>query len=351
MNSRTVRSEQLIAGMVVAQPVLSNSGQVLLEAGTMLTGERIRHLRSWRIAQVDIVDSKQNYLEKPVLSEVYEETLDIISQTFEKVKLFQEVPVDECKDMVENYIEIMLNIPGLIDSLHRVKGHSEHTYRHSLNVSLVAGLLGKWLGYKEQALRDLMLAGLLHDIGKTLLDQELLAKTELSAEEEAAVRMHALQGYQLLASADDVAPEVKMAVLQHHERADGSGYPMGLQAENISEYAKIIAIADLYDAVTGERSGRRKLPPFTAVETILDDMYGKLDPKLCLTFVSNLGQQLSGSLVELSDGRKARAFLVNDVFVARPVVKIIDGETIDLEKRRDLSIVALLDEDTAAVGA
>jgi HD-GYP domain-containing protein (c-di-GMP phosphodiesterase class II) len=351
VNYRTVRSDKLIAGMVVSQPVLSNAGQVLLEQGTMLTGDMIRYLRSWRVPLVDVVVPKKNWLEKPVLSEVYTETLEIISQTFEKVRLFHEVPVEECKELVGNYIEIMIDTPGVVDSLHRVKGHSEYTYRHSLNVSIVAGLLGKWLGYKGQELRDLMLAGLLHDVGKAFIAKSVLDKPDkLTDAEMDIMRMHSLQGYRLLACSEDVSPAVKLAILQHHERDDGSGYPLGLQSANIGEFAKIIAIADLYDAMTSERTYRRKLPPFTAVEAILSEMYGKLDPQLCLTFASHLSQHLVGALVELSDGNTARVIMLNDAFVSRPVVQLRDGMSIDLERRRDISIIALL-EDEAAVGA
>lgn len=348
MNYRTVRSDKLIAGMVVSQPVLSNAGQILLEQGTMLTGDMIRYLRSWRVPLVDVVVPKKNWLEKPVLSEVYTETLEIISQTFEKVRLFHEVPVDECKELVGNYIEIMIDIPGVVDSLHRVKGHSEYTYRHSLNVSIIAGLLGKWLGYKGQDLRDIMLAGLLHDVGKAFISKSILDKpAKLTDEEMDIMRMHSLQGYRLIACSDDVPSAVKLAILQHHERADGSGYPLGLHCDNISEYGKIIAIADLYDAMTSDRTYRRKLPPFTAVEAILSEMYGKLDPQLCLIFASHLSQRLVGALVELSDGNIARVVMLNDVLASRPVVQMKDGMSIDLEKRRDLSIVALLGDEAA----
>lgn len=347
MNHRTLRHDKLIAGMIVSQPVLSDSGQILLEQGTMLTNEIIRNLRSWKVTSVNVVVPKQQ-LDKPVLEELYTETLSIISQTFEKVKLFREVPVDECKDLVNNYIDITVNIPGVVDSLHQVREHSEYIYRHSLNVAIIAGLLGKWLGYTGQDLRNLMLAGLLHDVGKALIPQSILDKTdELTEDEMNLMRMHSLHGYQLIADAEDIDPDVKLAILQHHERDDGSGYPMGLQCKHINEFGKIIAIADFYETMISNRS-QRKLPPFAAMEAVLAEMYGKLDPKICLKFVSSLSQHLVGSLVELSDGNIARVIVLNDAFISRPVVQLNNGITIDLEQRRDITIVALLDKAETA---
>jgi putative nucleotidyltransferase with HDIG domain len=351
VSHRPVRIEKLKAGMTVAQPVLSEAGRVLLGHGAVLTGDMIRYLRAWRIPFVDVVMPEKNWSEKPVLGVIYTESLEIIGQTFEKVRVFHEIPVAECKELVGNYVEIMIDIPGVVDSLYRIKGQCEYTYRHSLNVAIIAGILGKWLGFKGQELRDIMLAGLLHDVGKAYISKSILDKpAKLTDDEMNIMRMHSLHGYRLIARSDDVPSTVKLGILQHHERDDGSGYPLGLHCASISEYGKIIAIADLYDAMTSDRVYRSKLPPFTAVETILAEMYGKLDPQLCLTFTSNLSQHLIGALVELSDGNTARVVLLNDVLASRPVVQLINGMYIDLEKRRDISIVAVLDEEVTNTG-
>ena len=345
MKYRPVRIERLKAGMIVAEPVLSDAGRVILDKGVVLTGDIIRYLQGSRIFYVYIALAEKSHFAKPALHTLYKETVEIIGQTFEKVRLFQEVPVHECKELVKDHIEVMINLSGVVDSLYRVKRHSEYAYRHSLNVSIIAGILGKWLGFMGQDLQDIMLAGLLHDIGKARIPKKILDKPDkLTDQEMDIMRKHSLYGYELIARSEEISLAVKLGVLQHHERNDASGYPLALHCADITQYGKIVAVADTYDALTSERVYRRKMLPFMAVETMLGKMYGQLDPQLCLTFMTNLCQHLIGSLVKLSDGNTARVVLLNDVLASRPVVQLGNGVSIDLEKRRDITIVAVLDE-------
>lgn len=345
MKYRPVRIEKLKAGMVIAEPVLSDGGRVLVEKDAIITKDIIRYLQGSRVFYVYISLPDKGLFAKPALITLYKETVEIIGQTFDKVRLDQEVPVDQCKELVRDHIEIMINLSGVVDSLYRVKRHSEYTYRHSVNVAIIAGILGKWQGFKGQELRDIMLTGLLHDIGKASIPKEILDKPgKLTDQEMEIMRKHSMCGYELIACSEEIPLAVKLGVLQHHERDDGSGYPSGLCCADITKYGKIVAVADIYDALTSERVYRRKMPPYMAVETMLGQMYGQLDPQLCLTFMTNLCQHFIGSLVKLSDGNTARVVLLNDILASRPTVQLSNGKIIDLEKRRDITIIAVLDE-------
>lgn len=348
-NQHLIRVEELKPGMVVAQAVISDTGQLLLEQGTFLTKEFIENLSNWRIMQVSIVLPYKNRPSHKRFFCIYHETLETVAKTFEKARAFKEVPIAECKELVDKYIELIVNIVGVIDDLYNVKTHNEYTFKHSLNVAILSGVLGKWLGFTEQKLKDIILAGLLHDIGKAMIPETILDKPgKLSTEEMDIIRTHPAHGYHLLADCFEISEEVKLGVLQHHEREDGCGYPLGISGSDIHIYAKIVAIADMYDAMNTERVYRPKMPPFSIVEILIEQMYDKLNPQVCLTFLAHLRRFLVGSSVLLSDGRKAKVVLMNDILRVRPVVQLECGTLIDLERNRNLEIVTLLDEASTA---
>ena len=347
-NQHLLRVEELRPGMIVAQPVLSDTGQILLEKGIFLTQDFIGNLSNWKISHVSIVRPNTSLSSNCRFFCIYKDTLTSVEETFKKVRAFKEVPIAECKELVENYIELIVNIVGVIDDLHNVKSHNEYTFRHSLNVAIIAGIIGKWMGFAGKDLKDIILAGLLHDIGKVLIPEDILDKPgKLTPEEMAVVRAHPTHGYHLLDDCFDITEEVKLGILQHHEREDGSGYPLGLTREKIHMYAKIVAIADIYDAMSTERVYRKKVPPFTVVEVILDQMYDKLNPQICLIFLAHIRGFLIGSSVLLNDGSKAKVVLLNGMLKLRPVVQLESGDLIDLDREKNLEVVTMLEEVNA----
>jgi HD-GYP domain-containing protein (c-di-GMP phosphodiesterase class II) len=341
-----VRTKDLKAGMVIAQTIVSEKGQILLEQGSTLTDNLIKDIINWQISYVSIARPPKNSYSDPYFSKIYQETLDLISSTFEKVRTVRGLQIEECKELVENYIELMIDIVGVVDNLYRVRSHHEYTFRHSLNVAILTGLLGKWLGFTGRRLKNLILSGLLHDVGKVFIPPKILDKPgQLTSKERELMKKHPMYSYKLLANILEVPEEVRLGVLQHHEREDGSGYPTGLHRGDINIYAKVVAIADMYDAMTTERVYRKKMPPFAAIDIILGQMYDKLDPAICLTFSANLRRCLVGMPVLLSDGNKGKVVFLTDIATARLVVRLEDDTLIDLEENREIEIVAVLEEE------
>lgn len=343
MNQCLIRVEELQYGMIVAQPVVAASGKVLLRQGAFLTERLIRKIAHWQVAYVDIVLPYHTCSAQ--FTRLYKDTLHSIAATFEKVRIFKEVPLADCRELIDNYVELLVNIVGVVDRLYKVKAHNEYTFRHSLNVAILSGILGKWLGFKGNEMKDIILAGLLHDIGKAFIPREVLNKPgRLTPEEMMLIRKHPLYGHRLLAKNREIPESVKLAALQHHEREDGSGYPAALQNEKIHSYAKIVALADVYDAMSSERVYRAKMPPFAVVDTILDEMQEKLNTRICITFLANISRFFVGSSVLLSNGNKATIVELNDVLRMRPVVQLENGEVLDLADDRKIEIVSVLDE-------
>jgi HD-GYP domain-containing protein (c-di-GMP phosphodiesterase class II) len=265
-----------------------------------------------------------------------------LKNTFNNISYFQEVPIEQMKELAGHSVEKMVLSTGVLNHIYDLRRQDEYTFHHSMNVSIICGVIGKWMNIKGDRLKDLVLAGLLHDIGKLLIAPEIINKPgRLTEEEYLAVKQHPALGYQLVQKTQGVSRDVTFGILQHHEKMDGTGYPMGVEAKRIIEFAKIIAVADIYDALTSDRVYRGGVAPFVAIEIMANEMFGKLDPQTCFTFLDNIKDSLVGNIITLSDGRDAEVIYIGPNLAARPVVFAVDGEIIDLDKRKDLRIVGV----------
>lgn len=237
----------------------------------------------------------------------------------------------------------MVESIGVINHLHMVSRQGDYTLHHSVNVALICGVLGRWLGYNERELTDLVLSGLLHDIGKTQISLEILNKPgKLSEEEMNIMQTHPSVGYKMLRENTNLSANICYGVLQHHERLDGSGYPFKIQGNQIHKYAKIIAIADIYDAMTSNSAYRTKATPFSVVEVMTEEMFNKLDATICTVFLNNVRDYFVGNIVKLSDGRNVEVVYLGQSAGTRPTVRTQDNQFIDLERRKDIQIVDLV---------
>lgn len=227
------------------------------------------------------------------------------------------------------------------DMLHNLRSVDDSIYAHSLNVALISRMIGKWLKIPAEDLETLTLAGLLHDIGKSLIPDDLLNKQEqLTDEDYDILCQHSQLGYDLLRPLP-LNPHVKKAALMHHERCDGSGYPGKATTDDIDDFAHIIAIADVYDAMTAARTYRAPLCPFQVIAEFEKDGLQKYKPKYILTFLEHIASTYQNNHVLLSDGRAANIVLLNRNHLSKPLVQLDNGECIDLS-RSELYINSLI---------
>lgn len=341
--------KDLIPGMLVDREVLSGDGVVLLEKGTRLTTWQIANLRNWQIPYIYIAGKRP---ETPGVSPAasflgeYVRTIDAIRYAFEHIRLFREVPVLEMEELAGERIAFLAETVGVLDYLYEIRLHSDHTFQHSLNVAIITAIIGRWQKYQGVELKNLILSALLHDIGKLFVPLTVLDKPgSLSPGEFAIIKKHPLEGYALLKDAPRIAESTKLGILHHHERLDGSGYPSRLDGGAIHDYAKIIAIADIYNAMTSDRAYRRKMTPLVAMETIAGQMHEKLATGLCLTFLDNMRECFTGNSVLLSNGERAKIIVLNnrDRNWTKPIVCALDGKMLDLQKEK-IDIVELIEE-------
>lgn len=345
-------TKDLVPGMRIDEDVLAEDGVTeLLAKGVVLNQSQINSIRKWGVSSIYIDDTDEVTKERAIAVHLtedefangYSETLDKIIHVFGHIKKFREAPVAEMQEMVDQKVILLVETIGALEYFHEIRCYSEETFNHSLNVAVIAGILGKWCNYKGAELKDLILSGLLHDIGKLDIPLSILDKPgRLSKEEFAVIKKHPQAGYQVVKDDAQISENIKLGIWQHHERLDGSGYPLGLTGDEICAGAKIISIADVYDAITSERVYHRKMTPFKALDILADDMFEKLEPVFCLTFMDNMRDYLIGSSVVLSNGQKAKiiAFNARNRYFTKPVVCMQNGRLLDLQKT-DICIVEI----------
>lgn len=363
------QTKDLLPGMVTAIPVRTKRGQLIINPNVELTRTLISRLEFYGIASVQITENKQVAapMETPKDPAYFPAKSPVsapspisdasYSQKLKSSPEFQRFQVDftlrsqDLKNCFDAYLsdggtvnkeELLSKTISLVspkqttldvfDMLHNMRQVNDSTYAHSLNVAIISRIIGKWLHFSNEELDTLTLAGLLHDIGKTKIPDEVLNKDgKLTDEEFQMIRNHPKYGYDILKS-QPLNSHIKKAALMHHERCDGSGYPMGLTMEEIDDYALIIAIADVYDAMTAARSYRAPLCPFEVIAEFEKDGLQKYKPKYILTFLENIANAYQNNRVMLSDGTSARIVLLNHRRLSKPLVQLDDGACIDLEK-------------------
>ena len=230
----------------------------------------------------------------------------------------------------------------MFDMLHNMRKITDSTYAHSLNVSLISRMIGMWQDYNADDLETLTLGGLLHDIGKSKIPPEIINKPgRLTPEEYELVKKHSEYGYELLKN-QNVSVRIKKIALTHHERCDGSGYPIGLIGDDIDDFANIVAIADVYDAMTADRCYRRGVCPFEVIATFEREGLGKYKPQFITSFLEHIANTYINNDVMLSNGMTGKIVLIIKHRLTRPVVRLEDGKFINLEKRPELYVQTII---------
>lgn len=266
--------------------------------------------------------------------EKLEKNLNSISQnlykTFAKFDNLQNSTIKEIKILSQKLQDEIKDFDLVVQNL-AIYGSGEDTiYRHSINVAIISNLIGQWLEFSEEKLISLTYSALLHDIGKTKIDINILNKPySLTAKDYLKVKEHPILGYNIVKEISEFDASVSQGILMHHERIDGSGYPLGIKGDKISQFAKIIAIADVFDAINSERSYRHKMEPFEAIETIKKESLCLLDYNYSNVFISHIIIYYIGKDVLLSNKKIGKIIKINPDNLDKPLIQV-DDEFIDL---------------------
>lgn len=377
MAAKRILTSRAKTGMTTADDVYTLDNQLVIPKGTVLTEEIIKALKDYSVFAIRVEAEEKGVQPEEIIVPEEEEIPDIKELEKEEkegiinireTKAFQEFQssfmesVDDLKDAfnsvvtnneeidtglllsdVKNVISKGKSSLHILDMLQCMRGYNDTTYVHCMNVALLCNLIARTV-YPDMAKEEmdvLTLSGLLCDIGKIMVPEEItMKKGRLTIPEYNIAKTHVFHGNNILKGLN-LDPRIAEVAMRHHERCDGSGYPSGYKTEQIEEFARIVAIADTYDAMTSERVYRAAICPFEVIHMFEREGLSKYDARFLIPFLEKAVQAYINMKVLLSNGMTGRVIMINRKDLARPVVKVKD-EFIDLSYDTSVKIKEVL---------
>ncbi len=343
----------------LAKPVYDHKGILLLSKGVDITPGIINRFRINNIFYVYIEDAFSEGIE--IESVIDDETKAMITFTIKNIlenatnvkKSNGMIPVKEIR-RVENIVDTLLRMIKERNNLSymavELMGTDMNTYTHSVNVAILSIINCLDYGYVGSMCEKIGFGALMHDIGKTRIDNHILQKHEvLTSEEFIEMKRHSEYGYKMFNADPCISPISKSIILSHHEKLDGSGYPNRLNSSQIPDFIRIVTISDMFDAMTTDRVYKKRMPIHRALEILMGDCIAKIDGNLYKKFIKNIVIYPPGTLVVLNEGTIAIVTEYNSMYPTRPKIRVIDSQNfiaqdeIDLMKKLNLIIENTLD--------
>lgn len=356
--TKLISIDHVTPGMITAQDIFTDVGQMLIGAHTELDEKHLRKLRLYQVHDVPIKEilpeiniqnkpitpmrkSKENVERLKLFESSYSENRVSLKDQMLDISEGKHIDVTELFSISDDLLTTVKYKSNLFSFLNNLQCFDDYTYSHCINVSLISHTIGQWLGFSKDELMNISVAGLLHDIGKTKIDKSILNKPgALTDEEYDIMQKHAEYGFKIIEK-QDIEYNIKMAVLMHHERYDGSGYPLQAKNDQINDYAKIVAIADVYDALTSDRPYRSKFTPFYVIHRFEQEYLSHLDTKFLMTFLQNIAYCYLDSWCLLSTGEEAKIVFINKHIPSKPIVQV-DNVILDLSQEKSIHIERVL---------
>lgn len=354
MGQYNTRIEECKPGMILSKDIYTDKGAILMKEGTVLSDSTIDKLvinnieKVWIISEQEpeqyfIQDSTNDSPSVKETKKEYVKRIESIKTLFSNVLNYDSIELEQSANEISaSIINSDKSTGDLLRCVRSLKAIGDYMYSHSLNVASICCLIGNWMKLGAKEVEELTIAGLLHDIGKAKVPQEILnKKTALTEIESIEIKKHTQYGYEILKAKTGFSEEVCKGILMHHEREDGSGYPYGVKGEKINLIAKIISVADLYSMITLDRVYKRTDTPFSVFEIFESSASQKFDALTVYTLISNIAMYYIGDNVKLSNGLEGQIFYIDNEFISRPLIKLMDGTTIDLRVRKDIKIIEI----------
>ena len=286
--------------------------------------------------RVDVADEMASALA------IHQQAQGLVGNLMQDVKLGKAIDLSPVHELADDLQGSVFRNHNALACLGRIREKDNYLLEHSVNLSVLMSIFGKSVGHSSDVLHQTIVGALLHDIGKILTPDDVLHKPgRLTAEEFAIMKEHALHSFNILSSTQGIGELSVLTAAEHHERMDGTGYPKGLKGDEISVYGRMVAIADVYDAITSDRVYHKGMTPTQGLKKLLEWSGDHLDPKLVRQFIRCLGLYPVGSMVLLQSGRLGVVIEGNEEDQRLPLVRLmyhtrfrmpIKVETLDLSK-------------------
>jgi len=356
---RFVPTNCLRDGMVLAKTLYGKNNEKLLTSGAVITENYINSIRRLKYSGIYIEDNvSQDIKVANIISEnLRMQTINGVKKLFLQVEkgVRQKINQSEIKRHVESIVDELLQNKDMMVNMIDLKWFDDYTYYHSVNVAVLSIIIGMKLGLSRAKLIELGLGSLMHDIGKVFVNKDIINKPDkLNPYEFEEIKTHSLQGYKYLMERSELPTSSFDAILDHHEKFDGTGYPNGKKNVQISLFGRIAAVSDVYDALTSERPYRKALDPSDSMEYIMGGSGSLFDPKIVNIFIRKIAPYPVGTLVNLSNGYTGIITENFESFCLRPCIRIlkIDNEEVtpfEISLKDDfnylnVTIVSIVDE-------
>lgn len=348
---RRVSLERLKEGMKLGRTIYSSEGKVLLAAGQDINERYKKKLKDLGIMYVYVEDARTKDIE--IVDVVSEKTrIDLNSSVkhtmWQMKKKNTLIDIKGIKEIIDGMIDELINHKNLVINLQDMRSFDDYLYAHSVETCILSVVLGISSKLDTVKLRDLAIGALLHDVGKVKIPLEIINKPDsLTPDEWEKMKKHTVYGFEMLRRNDELSLLSAHVAYQHHERMDAKGYPRGLQGDDILMFAKIVAIADAYDALTCDKVYRKRFLPHEAMEIIKSSAGTQFDVQLVKSFFENIALYPLGTQVELNTGEQGVVVKVEKGFSERPVVRVFaDEDGQEMEEPRDRN---LMDELTVFI--
>lgn len=322
---------------ILGKHVYGEDGRILLRAGMKLNSTYIKRLIELDVFYVYIEDELLDDLDivDEQLATLKQSAMKSLKTITKNVGNSSSTISDEHLNNIDQLVNYIMDIEDVNKCLCDVRTHDNYTFLHSINTGIMSVFFGISLGMKKWHIRELGICGMLHDVGKIKVPATIINKCgKLTDEEFEIMKKHPIYGGEFLYKNFKFPTDAIQGVEQHHEKINGKGYPYGLKGNQICKFGKIVGICDVYDAISNNRSYRKKFQPNEAYELILSGSGTQFDENLVQTFKDTFSVYSLGSCVKLSNGVEGYVVRQNKGFPDRPVLRVL----YDHETRKPISI-------------